>query len=55
MDSLEATVEFYRRFSAASRSGSVRNHAAELEFMALTEADVEPLAAFLRALNEDYN
>jgi hypothetical protein len=55
MDTLEDVVNFYLRFSEMSRAGSVRNDAPELQRMAITESDVEPLAAFLRALNEDYN
>ncbi len=54
MDSLEAVVEFYRQFSDRARAGQVRNGAPELSGIELQEEDVAPLAAFLRALNEDY-
>jgi cytochrome c peroxidase len=54
MDSLEAVIEFYRQFSDLARAGQVRNGAPELPGIELTEDDVAPLAAFLRALNEDY-
>jgi hypothetical protein len=45
---------FYAEFSAQARAGTMRNPALELNGMALVGADVAPLAAFLRALNEDY-
>jgi cytochrome c peroxidase len=55
MDSLEEVVQFYKDFSDKSRAGIVRNGAAELSGIALTDDDVTSLAAFLRALNEDYD
>jgi cytochrome c peroxidase len=55
MDTIEDVVKFYQRFSATARIGTVRNAAPELQNIALTDADIAPLAAFLRALNEDYN
>jgi len=54
MDTLEDVIEFYRRFSDLTRAGQNRNGDAELNGIALTESDVAPLAAFLRALDEDY-
>jgi cytochrome c peroxidase len=53
-DTLEEVIEFYRRMSRLAREGKVRNAAPEVSSIALQEADVAPLAAFLRALNEDY-
>jgi cytochrome c peroxidase len=53
-DSLEDVVEFYRTISALARAGSLRNGAPELLGMALSAGDIDSLAAFLRALNEDY-
>ncbi len=53
-DTLEDVLDFYRRFSALAREGKVRNAAPELQGIALVPADVVPLAAFLRALDEDY-
>ena len=47
-------LRFYVAVSARARAGEVRNAAPELAGIRLTEADVAPLAAFLRALNEDY-
>jgi cytochrome c peroxidase len=52
---LEGVVEAYRRAADAARAGRLRNPAGPLRGIALTAADVTDLAAFLRALNEDYN
>ena len=38
-----------------TRAGNVRNAAPELSGIFLKENDIAPLAAFLRALNEDYD
>jgi len=54
-DTLEAVINFYIRASALARAGALRNAAPELSGVALTGDDVTPLAAFLRALNEDYD
>ncbi len=40
--------------SRLARAGSLRNGATALRRMAIDEGDVAPLAAFLRALDEDY-
>lgn len=53
-DTIEDVLEFYRVFAAKARAGEVRNAAPELRGMALVPHDIAPLAAFLRALNEDY-
>jgi len=53
-DTLEDVVDFYLRASGRARSGALRNPAPQLRGMALVAADVAPLAAFLRALNEDF-
>jgi cytochrome c peroxidase len=53
-DTLEAVIESYRTAADAARQGTLRNPAAELRGIALLPEDVAPLAAFLRALNEDY-
>jgi hypothetical protein len=45
---------FYVTVSGLARAGQLRNGAPELSAMHITESDVAPLAAFLRALNEDY-
>lgn len=54
MDSLEDVIEFYRNAATAERAGLLRNGAHELAGIALGPDDVAPLAAFLRALDEDY-
>ena len=53
-DTIEDVIRFYIRMSSLARAGQVRNGAPELAGIQLTESDVAPLAAFLRALNEDY-
>jgi hypothetical protein len=53
-DSLQDVVGFYRDIASAERAGAVRNGARELAGIALGPSDVAPLAAFLRALDEDY-
>jgi cytochrome c peroxidase len=53
-DTLEDVVNFYVEISALARSGGLRNAAPELSDIHLGPEDVAPLAAFLRALNEDY-
>jgi hypothetical protein len=53
-DSLENAVGFYIGQSNAERAGALRNGAPELAGVSLSAADVAPLAAFLRSLNEDY-
>jgi len=53
-DTLEEVIEFYIRMSRLAREGKVRNAAPELSGIQLKAQDVAPLAAFLRALNEDY-
>jgi cytochrome c peroxidase len=53
-DTLEDVVSFYVEASALARNGQLRNAAPELLDIHLGPDDVAPLAAFLRALNEDY-
>jgi cytochrome c peroxidase len=53
-DTLEGVVEFYARTSTLARAGQLRNAPAQLRRMAVAAEDVAPLAAFLRALNEDF-
>ena len=53
-DTLEQIVDFYREVSDLQRTGGLRNGDRELGGIALTAPDVVPLAAFLKALNEDY-
>jgi cytochrome c peroxidase len=53
-DSLEDVVRSYVQASGLVRRDALRNGARELRHMVISEADVVPLAAFLRSLNEDY-
>jgi cytochrome c peroxidase len=53
-DTIEQVLSFYLASSAQARSGLLRNAAPELRRMRIRPADVAPLAAFIRALNEDY-
>lgn len=52
--SLEQIVNFYRVSADLQRAARLRNGDRELAGIQLTSQDVGPLAAFLRALNEDY-
>ena len=53
-DSIEDAIEFYLRMSRLAREGKVRNADPDLGGILLKDEDIAPLAAFLRALNEDY-
>ena len=53
-DSIEDVIEFYLRMSRLARDGKVRNSDPDLSGILLKDEDIAPLAAFLRALNEDY-
>jgi hypothetical protein len=48
-------VEFYIKSSALAHQGALRNAPLEFSGMSLSEADVDALVAFLRALTEDYD
>jgi len=52
---IEEVLEFYVDAARRARQGRLRNAAPQLSGMFLSDGDLEPLAAFLRALNEDYN
>jgi cytochrome c peroxidase len=53
-DTLEDVLDFYRTFGAKARANEVRNAASQLHGIVLAPENLPPLAAFLRALNEDY-
>lgn len=53
-DELEDVLDFYQDVSAMVRASSIRNPDPEIGRIALVDGDAAPLAAFLRALNEDY-
>lgn len=55
LDTLEDVTAFYARTAALARAGSLRNADPRLANIAINAQDQADLAAFLRALNEDYN
>ena len=54
IDTIEDVLQFYRDSSDEARAGTLRNPDIELRKIFLDTVDIEPLAAFLRSLNEDY-
>ncbi|MBI3769192.1 MAG: hypothetical protein HY271_11995 [Deltaproteobacteria bacterium] len=54
MDTIEDVLRFYVATSDLARAGKLRNGSPELSGVRIDADDVAPLAAFLRALNEDY-
>jgi cytochrome c peroxidase len=55
LQSIEDTIIFYQRMSEIARNGRLRNAPPEYFTMRIGTEDVAPLAAFLRALNEDFD
>ena len=53
-DRVDDVLAFYREISDLSRDGKLRNGASQLQGIALKADDLPALAAFLGALNEDY-
>jgi hypothetical protein len=53
-DTLDNAVGFYLGSSSSARAGTLRNGANALKGIALLPADIAPLVAFLKSLNEDY-
>jgi len=51
---IEGVLHFYLRAAGLAQGGRLRNADPELSRIKLGEADLAALAAFLRALNEDY-
>ena len=54
MNTLENVVSFYQNFSQQARAAAVRNPDPQLSGIFLDNSAVPLVAAFLRALNEDY-
>lgn len=52
---LEEVIGFYIDSARKTRQGKLRNPSPEFSNIFLADGDIDPLAAFLRALNEDYN
>jgi cytochrome c peroxidase len=55
MNTLEDVLNFYRQMSDLARAGRLRNTDAAISGVSLDSNDTAALAAFLRALNEDYD
>jgi cytochrome c peroxidase len=53
MYTIEDVLAFYQNFSAQARAGTVRNADPQLGGIFLDGSAVAPLAAFLRALDEE--
>ncbi len=54
MDQIEASVMLYIPIAAMAQSNAIRNADPRLKMISITRDEVEPLSAFLRSLNEDY-
>ena len=55
VDTLDGVVAFYLDVATLARRDELRNGAPEIRAVSLTDDDVEPLTAFLAALDEDYD
>jgi len=53
LNTIEAVIAFYQKVSAQTRAGMIRNAAPQLSGISLDASAVAPLAAFLRALDEE--
>ncbi|MGA9852251.1 MAG: hypothetical protein WBR15_04910 [Gammaproteobacteria bacterium] len=54
-DTLTDVLQFYQQASALARAGELRNADPRMQNIALNDADLADLAAFLTSLNEDYS
>ena len=52
---LSQAVQFYITSSSLAKNTTLRNSEMALKEINLTEKEIEPLVAFLKSLNEDYN
>jgi cytochrome c peroxidase len=55
LDTIESVLNFYIRTSTLARRGQLRNASPEMRYLRIDTTDIKPLAAFLKALNEDYH
>ncbi|MCW5891329.1 MAG: hypothetical protein KIT14_12365 [bacterium] len=53
-DTLADVVRFYARSADLARAGLLRNGARQLRKVRIADAEIAPVAAFLRALDEDF-
>jgi hypothetical protein len=54
LNAISDVLNFYGQVSSMARAGQLRNASPELSKVSLDANDIAPLAAFLNALNEDY-
>ncbi len=54
-DNLQQVVQFYVASSTLAKNNNLRNSEKALKEINLSASDVEPLVAFLKSLNEDYD
>jgi hypothetical protein len=54
-DTLQDVLKFYEKAGAQARAGQLRNADPRMQAIALTDANLADLAAFLNSLNEDYS
>ncbi|MGB9429531.1 MAG: hypothetical protein WCC11_06590 [Gammaproteobacteria bacterium] len=54
-DTLTDVLKFYQQASALARAGQLRNADPRMQNIALNDADLADMAAFLASLNEDYS
>jgi cytochrome c peroxidase len=55
MNTIADVINFYLTTSALARAGTLRAGSPEMSDVEIDQTDVAPIAAFLRALNEDYD
>jgi cytochrome c peroxidase len=55
MDSIEKVMDFYRHVAVLAQAGKLRNADPAIAGVSIDSNDAAALAAFLRALNEDYD
>ncbi len=55
MDTIEKVLDFYRHAALQAQAGRLRNADPNIAGISIDEQDAAALAAFLRALNEDYD
>ena len=55
MQKIEDVISFYRNMAKLAQAGKVRNGDPALAGISIDDNDAAALAAFLKALNEDYD
>lgn len=54
MQTIEEVIRFYQKMSRLAHAGQMRNAPPEYFNMRIADGDIQPLAAYLRSLDEDY-